>query len=54
MQISSSIKMIFVYNALATYGGDVAVAAFGAIIKVNFPSSCRFWHVLWPAANRRV
>ncbi|KKG88933.1 multidrug transporter MatE [Methanosarcina mazei] len=35
MQISSSIMMIFVYNALATYGGDVAVAVFGVIIKVN-------------------
>lgn len=35
MQVSSSIMMIFVYNALATYGGDVAVAVFGVIIKVN-------------------
>lgn len=35
MQASSSLMMIFVYNALATYGGDVAVAVFGVIIKVN-------------------
>lgn len=35
MQVSSSVMMIFVYNALATYGGDVAVAVFGVIIKVN-------------------
>lgn len=35
MQASASIMMIFVYNALATYGGDVAIAVFGTIIKVN-------------------
>jgi len=35
MQASSSLMMIFVYNALATYGGDVAIAVFGIIIKVN-------------------
>lgn len=35
MQASASIMMIFVYNALAAYGGDVAVAVFGVIIKVN-------------------
>ncbi len=35
MQVSSSVMMIFVYNALATYGGDVAIAVFGIIIKVN-------------------
>jgi putative MATE family efflux protein len=35
MQASAGIMMIFVYNALATYGGDVAIAVFGIIIKVN-------------------
>jgi putative MATE family efflux protein len=35
MQASSSIMMIFVYNALASYGGDVAIAVFGIIIKIN-------------------
>jgi putative MATE family efflux protein len=35
MQASASVMMIFVYNALANYGGDVAVAVFGVIIKVN-------------------
>lgn len=35
MQVSGSVMMIFVYNALATYGGDVALAVFGVIIKVN-------------------
>ncbi|MDY9924910.1 MATE family efflux transporter [Methanosarcina sp.] len=35
MQASSSLMMIFVYNALAAYGGDVAIAVFGIIIKVN-------------------
>jgi len=35
MQVSASVMMIFVYNALATYGGDVAIAVFGTIIKVN-------------------
>jgi Na+-driven multidrug efflux pump len=27
--------MIFVYNALAMYGGDVAIAVFGVVIKIN-------------------
>ncbi|MDM7919165.1 MAG: MATE family efflux transporter, partial [Methanosarcina sp.] len=35
MQVSASVMMIFVYNSLATYGGDVAIAVFGTIIKVN-------------------
>ncbi|AKB81291.1 Multi antimicrobial extrusion protein (Na(+)/drug antiporter), MATE family of MDR efflux pumps [Methanosarcina barkeri 3] len=35
MQCSSSFMMIFVFNALATYGGDGAIAVFGVIIKVN-------------------
>lgn len=35
MQASSSVMMIFVYNALAAYGGDVAIAVFGIIIKIN-------------------
>ncbi|MHC1754786.1 MAG: MATE family efflux transporter [Methanosarcina sp.] len=35
MQCSSSVMMIFVYNALAMYGGDVAIAVFGVVIKIN-------------------
>ena len=35
MQASSSVMMIFVYNALAIYGGDVAIAVFGVVIKIN-------------------
>ncbi|MDI9396085.1 MAG: MATE family efflux transporter [Euryarchaeota archaeon] len=35
MQASNSVMMIFLFNALATYGGDVAVAVFGVIFKVN-------------------
>lgn len=35
MQASSSLMMIFVYNALASYGGDVAIAVFGTVIKIN-------------------
>ena len=27
--------MIFVYNALAIYGGDVAIAVFGVVMKIN-------------------
>jgi Na+-driven multidrug efflux pump len=27
--------MIFVYNALAVYGGDVAIAVFGVVMKIN-------------------
>ena len=27
--------MIFVYNALATHGGDVAIAIFGVIMRIN-------------------
>lgn len=35
MQFSNSIMMIFVYNALATYGGDVAIAVFGVVMRLN-------------------
>ncbi|MGA9188296.1 MAG: MATE family efflux transporter [Methanosarcina sp.] len=35
MECSSSVMMIFVYNALASYGGDVAIAVFGIAIKIN-------------------
>jgi putative MATE family efflux protein len=35
MQASSSLMMIFVYNALAVHGGDVAIAVFGTVIKIN-------------------
>lgn len=35
MQCSNSVMMIFVYNALATYGGDVAIAVFGVIMRIN-------------------
>ncbi len=35
MQCSNSVMMIFVYNALATYGGDVAIAVFGVVMKIN-------------------
>lgn len=35
MQASSSLMMIFVYNALATHGGDVAIAVFGIVIRIN-------------------
>ncbi|HWQ44232.1 MAG TPA: MATE family efflux transporter [Methanosarcina barkeri] len=35
MESSSSVMMIFVYNALAIYGGDVAIAVFGITMKIN-------------------
>ena len=35
MQASMSLMMIFVYNALASHGGDVAIAVFGIVIKIN-------------------
>lgn len=35
MECSMSIMMIFVYNALAIYGGDVAIAVFGIVMKIN-------------------
>lgn len=35
MECSSSVMMIFVYNALATYGGDVAIAVFGVVMRIN-------------------
>ena len=31
---ASNVMMIFVYNALASYGGDAAIAVFGIIIKI--------------------
>lgn len=31
---ASNVMMIFVYNALANYGGDAAIAVFGIIIKI--------------------
>jgi putative MATE family efflux protein len=30
-----SIMMIFVYNALAVYGGDASIAVFGTVMKIN-------------------
>ncbi|AKB75284.1 Multi antimicrobial extrusion protein (Na(+)/drug antiporter), MATE family of MDR efflux pumps [Methanosarcina lacustris Z-7289] len=35
MEASSSVMMIFVYNALASYGGDAAIAVFGITMKIN-------------------
>jgi len=35
MESANSIMMIFVYNALATYGGDVAIAVYGVVMKIN-------------------
>jgi len=35
MESASSVMMIFVYNALANYGGDVAIAVFGIVMKIN-------------------
>ncbi|MDD4250051.1 MAG: MATE family efflux transporter, partial [Methanosarcina sp.] len=35
MEASGSVMMIFVYNALASYGGDVAIAVFGITMKIN-------------------
>ncbi|MDD2438699.1 MAG: MATE family efflux transporter [Methanosarcinaceae archaeon] len=35
MECSSSIMMIFVYNALSIYGGDIALAVFGIIMRIN-------------------
>jgi putative MATE family efflux protein len=35
MEASGSVMMIFVYNALSSYGGDVAIAVFGIAIKIN-------------------
>ena len=34
MDSASNVMMIFVYNALASYGGDAAIAVFGIIIKI--------------------
>ena len=34
MDSASNVMMIFVYNALAIYGGDAAIAVFGIIIKI--------------------
>lgn len=35
MESSSSFMMIFVYHALANYGGDVAIAVFGIVMRMN-------------------
>jgi putative MATE family efflux protein len=35
MECSNSIMMIFVYNALAVYGGDVAIAVYGVVMKIS-------------------
>jgi putative efflux protein, MATE family len=35
MESAMSIMMIFVYNALAVYGGDVSIAVFGTVMKIN-------------------
>ncbi len=35
MQCSTSVMMIFVFNALATYGGDSSIAVYGVIMKIN-------------------
>ncbi|MDM7920342.1 MAG: MATE family efflux transporter [Methanosarcina sp.] len=35
MESASSVMMIFVYNSLANYGGDVAIAVFGIVMKIN-------------------
>lgn len=35
MECSNSIMMIIVYNVLAIYGGDVAIAVLGIVMKIN-------------------
>ncbi len=35
MESSSSFMMIFVYHALANYGGDVVIAVFGIVMRIN-------------------
>jgi hypothetical protein len=35
MESAMSIMMIFVYNALAVYGGDASIAVFGTVMKIN-------------------
>jgi putative MATE family efflux protein len=35
MESASYVMMIFVYNALASYGGDAAIAVFGTVIRIN-------------------
>ncbi len=35
MDSAMSIMMIFVYNALAVYGGDASIAVFGTVMKIN-------------------
>jgi len=35
MEAAGSIMMIFVYNALSSYGGDVAIAVFGIAMRIN-------------------
>ena len=34
MDSANNVMMIFAYNALASYGGDAAIAVFGIIIKI--------------------
>ena len=35
MESASNVMMIFVYNALATYGGDTSIAVFGTVMRIN-------------------
>ncbi|HWQ49676.1 MAG TPA: MATE family efflux transporter, partial [Methanosarcina sp.] len=35
MDSAMSIMMIFVYNALAIYGGDASIAVFGTVMRIN-------------------
>jgi putative MATE family efflux protein len=35
MESASSVMMIFVYNALAIYGGDASIAVFGTVMRIN-------------------
>jgi putative MATE family efflux protein len=35
MESASNVMMIFVYRELASYGGDIAIAVFGIVMKIN-------------------
>lgn len=35
MESTSNVMMIFVYRELASYGGDIAIAVFGIVMKIN-------------------
>ena len=35
MENVSNVMMIFVYRELASYGGDIAIAVFGIVMKIN-------------------